>query len=128
MHVDLAKLEQLSKNASPLPWRYNQGDCFLDADCQEIRNPNGGAVANLVSQANAEFIVEVCNAFPALLEILQQYSTKDEAQRRATNCRMSDTKCRNLPRGVECPLGDVCCGEVTPEHWLKFLEQENDED
>lgn len=128
MRIDLAKLEQLSRKASPLPWRYEQDECFLDADCQEIRNPNGGAVANLVSQANAEFIVEVCNAFPSILEFIQQCETKGEANRRAANCHMSDTRCRNLPRGVECPLGDIRCGDVTPEHWLKFLEQENDED
>lgn len=128
MNFDLAKLEQLSKNASPLLWRYELDEVFSDEGLYKIHCPEGGVVAEFVNRSDAEFIVEVCNAFPALLEILQQYSTKDEAQRRAANCQMSDTKCRNLPRGVECPLGDVRCGEVTPEHWLKFLEQENDED
>lgn len=68
MSVDLEKLARLANNASPLPWRYQEDEAFLGANLYEIRRPGGGSVAEFVSQKDAEFIVEVCNALLVLIK------------------------------------------------------------
>lgn len=74
--IDLEELERLAKAATSGPWIHQQDECFLDV--QEIRNPNGGAVADFVSQNNASYIVAACNAVPELIARVRELEERNE--------------------------------------------------
>lgn len=74
MPVDIEKLEELAKAASPLPWRTN-GWCIHDANgmipVADIR------FEKACDQENARYIVAACNAVPELLKMYRE--ADDEA-------------------------------------------------
>ena len=119
--IDLDKLMRLHAAATPGPWKVEKNhtayDSWGDSVCytQQCHNLDN----------NLAYIVAACNAIPELVARIRELEAeikRRDAYKAAEICNAC-TDDRFCPYIGPCPFGNKKRGDITPEDWIKRLEE-----
>ena len=133
MNVNLDELMRLHAAATPGPWRVEEMSHILNDQVwfSAIIKAGDGLDEKIVNQgagkADAAYIVAACNAVPELVQRVRDLET--EIRRRdaeiwanlCNECAIDDF----CPYCGTCPFDGKKCKEVTPEDWIRWMEENN---
>lgn len=127
-NIDLDELMRLHAAATPVPWEVTDKCAHLYVTDS---NPNR-EIAKIgwkpkAYVENASYIVAACNAVPELVSRIRELET--EIKRRdaeiwaslCNECAIDDV----CPYCGTCPFDGKKCKEVTPEDWIRWMEENN---